>query len=166
MIGEASESEDDSDTRSDSSLDSKTDLTDLNNANSSALSMNSKSAYSLHSTKSNRSNQATSPLLSMKSREDPFTASTNVQVDHHNNLITDKLIRDNGVLRSSIVSFGAQRYQTTIDELNELNQNLIKSQEKIQSANLYLEKTKCNLSSLNDNLDAVFRDFGNCKLKL
>lgn len=86
---------------------------------------------------------------------------------NENNLINERLIKDNRFLRNSIVSFGTQRYQQTINDLNQLNQSLIKNQEKIQNANQHLEKTKSNLNNLSDNLNEIFSSFDfNCRLKI
>lgn len=162
VIGEASESEEaDSDAyKSDSSLDSELDLNaDIANLNLTS-SLNSKT-QSLHSTRSGHHQEADRSSKRLSVKEDHFTSTL-----LENSLLTERLMKDNNFLRSSIVNFGMQRYQRTINQLNELNQNLIKSQEKIQSTNQYLEKTKCNLNNLNDNLNEIFDRFNECKLKL
>ena len=86
--------------------------------------------------------------------------------DGEQNLIIDKLVKENHKLSNSIVSFGSQRYQKTINELNKLNQNLIKSQERITTTNQFLEKTRSNLDNLNDNLNNVFTSFDSINLKI
>lgn len=164
VFGEASESEDDSDKsdyRSDSSPDSRS------NSNSSEnlafISLNSaKSANSNRSANSisNSSRTGTSFLVKKLSiREDRFAGN-------ESNLINERLIKDNRLFRNAIIGFGTQRYQQTINELNELNQSLIKSQEKIQTANQHIEKTKANLNHLNENLNQIFKSFNNCRLKI
>lgn len=170
VVGEASESEDDSDKsdyRSDSSLDSRSNSNSSHNLAS--ISLNSAKSGNLNSNKSANSSQTNSHRQSggsflakkLSLRDDRFTGN-----ESSSNLINERLAKDNRWFRNSIVSFGTQRYQQTIDELNELNQNLIKSQEKIQNANQYIEKTKSNLNRLNENLDQIFKSFDNCRLKL
>lgn len=159
VIGEASESEDDLDAqyRSDQSFRSSRSESmnlDMFTENLATISINSKSGFSLNSNKSTDSTSA--KKLSLK--EDHFN------VEH--NLIIDKLVKDNRQLRNSIVNFGTHRYQKTIDELNQLNQNLIKSQERISTTNQYLEKKKTTLNALDQNLDQIFKAFDAIKLKI
>lgn len=164
VVGEASESEDSekSPYRSDSSLNSRSNSN--SNPNLTTISLTSAKSVSLNLEKSSNSS-LTSPLSAsflakkLSIREDRFTGN-------ESNLINERLAKDNRLFRNAIVSFGTQRYQQTINELNELNQNLIKSQEKLQNTSQYTEKTKLNLNNLNDNLDQLFNSFDNCKLKI
>lgn len=158
VVGEASESEDDSDKsdyRSDSSQDSHS------SHNLATISLSSAKSGNLNKSANSSHRQSGGSFLTKKLslRDDRYAGN-------ESNLINERLTKDNRLFRQSIVSFGTQRYQQTIDELNELNQSLIKSQEKIQNANQYIEKTKSNLASLNENLDEIFKSFDQCRLKL
>ena len=165
MVGEASESEDDSD-KSDSQSDSSLDSESHSNSNQNLASISLTSAKSSSLNETTNSSRTNSHLIGASFLVKKLSFREDRLIDHESNLINERLTKDNRLFRNAIISFGTRRYQQTINELNDLNQNLMKSQERIQNTSQYIEKTKSNLNNLNDNLDQIFQRFENCRLKV